>query len=417
VLFYFYKKEKKRRKRRYSRFSRLRRFFRIDRCVFFKNWCFISKKPYLCSVFHNTRLTYTATVKLGDEPGQAQYAYTAEGIYDYDPYGKILRSFIKSTEKYLTTGHERDTETDLDYRGARFYDSEVVRFLSLDPLAHSYPSLSPYNYVGGNPLMFIDPTGAQITGAGVSGVLSFFGGMINALSAGQVGQATGQRANEAMEEKSPQHWGYARVSVETRELTRAVPIDEKSFNYGLVSSKVALSEATAKEIYYIPLQIDSKGNITFSGDADYDEADSYEKRSDLDITPDNVGGSRLDGNRMTIPITVKGPSGTITRAIDVGVGGDIKFEPLGIGAGIDGSTSVSSGSEHSQSGGRFGMAINLKLAMTADKRQVTYKAYVTKNYGRLILASTPTGSKFQHHYIMFKNLDVKLLKGHDFPND
>jgi hypothetical protein len=80
-VFYFYKKEKKRRKRRYSRFSGLRRFFRIDRCVFFKNWCFISKKPYLCSVFHNTRLTYTATVKLDDEPGQEQYAYTAKGIF------------------------------------------------------------------------------------------------------------------------------------------------------------------------------------------------------------------------------------------------------------------------------------------------------------------------------------------------
>jgi RHS repeat-associated protein len=110
-------------------------------------------------VFQNTRLTYTATVVLGDEPGQAQYAYTAEGIYDYDPYGKILRSYTKSTEKYLTTAHERDTETDLDYRGARFYDSEVVRFLSLDPLAAKYANLSPYNYVAGNPVMLIDPTG------------------------------------------------------------------------------------------------------------------------------------------------------------------------------------------------------------------------------------------------------------------
>jgi RHS repeat-associated protein len=116
-------------------------------------------------VFQNTRLTYTATVKLGDEPSQAQYTYTAEGIYDYDPYGKILRSFTrtKAGEKYLTTGHERDTETDLDYRGARFYDSEVVRFLSLDPLAAKYSSWSAYNYVLGNPVRLVDKDGQAPT--------------------------------------------------------------------------------------------------------------------------------------------------------------------------------------------------------------------------------------------------------------
>jgi RHS repeat-associated protein len=61
----------------------------------------------------------------------------------------------------LTTGHERDTETDLDYRGARFYDSDVVRFLSLDPLAAKYAAWSAYNYVLGNPVMFTDPTGQE----------------------------------------------------------------------------------------------------------------------------------------------------------------------------------------------------------------------------------------------------------------
>ena len=110
----------------------------------------------------NTRLTYSATATLGEET--ATIIYTAETLYDYDPYGKVLRSFVRlgSTEKYLTTGHERDTETDLDYRGARFYDSEVVRFLSLDPLAAKYAAWSAYNYVLGNPVMLVDPTGAKV---------------------------------------------------------------------------------------------------------------------------------------------------------------------------------------------------------------------------------------------------------------
>ena len=78
---------------------------------------------------------------------------------DYFPYGKILRQFIKTPEKYVTTGHERDVETGLDYRGARFYDSDVARFLSLDPLAAEFAEWSAYNYVLGNPVMLVDPDG------------------------------------------------------------------------------------------------------------------------------------------------------------------------------------------------------------------------------------------------------------------
>jgi len=81
-------------------------------------------------------------------------------IADYFPYGKVLREYVNGDkERYLTTQHERDNETGLDYRGARYYDSDVARFLSLDPLASDYPSWSDYNYVMGNPIMLIDPTG------------------------------------------------------------------------------------------------------------------------------------------------------------------------------------------------------------------------------------------------------------------
>jgi RHS repeat-associated protein len=79
---------------------------------------------------------------------------------DYFPYGKILREYVNAEpEKYLTTHHERDRETGLDYRGARYYDSEVARFLSLDPLAVQRASQSPYNYVSGNPISRTDPDG------------------------------------------------------------------------------------------------------------------------------------------------------------------------------------------------------------------------------------------------------------------
>jgi RHS repeat-associated protein len=100
----------------------------------------------------NTRLSYNATPSCSGAP-----LYTATAAFDYYPYGKVLREFGASV--YMTTAHERDAESGLDYRGARFYDSEVARFLSLDPLAVKYASLSAYAYVAGNPVIIVDSDG------------------------------------------------------------------------------------------------------------------------------------------------------------------------------------------------------------------------------------------------------------------
>jgi len=40
--------------------------------------------------------------------------------------------------------------------------SLVSRWLSQDPLAAKYPSMSPYNFVGNNPIIFVDPDGRDI---------------------------------------------------------------------------------------------------------------------------------------------------------------------------------------------------------------------------------------------------------------
>jgi len=105
------------------------------------------------------RVTYTAGCK--QEQGNAPYReLTLEHAADYHPYGSILREWRNGeAEKYLTTHHERDTETGLDYRGARYYDSDVARFLSLDPNASDYANWSAYNYVLGNPVSIVDPDG------------------------------------------------------------------------------------------------------------------------------------------------------------------------------------------------------------------------------------------------------------------
>ena len=61
------------------------------------------------------------------------------------------------------TGKERDEETGYGYFGARYMDHELMTmWLSVDPMADKYPSLSPYNYCAWNPVKLVDPDGREI---------------------------------------------------------------------------------------------------------------------------------------------------------------------------------------------------------------------------------------------------------------
>ena len=76
-----------------------------------------------------------------------------------------LKYNIRSSQKYCFTftGKERDSETSFSYFGARYYDSDILTgWLSVDPMADKYPSLSPYAYCAWNPVRLVDPDGEEI---------------------------------------------------------------------------------------------------------------------------------------------------------------------------------------------------------------------------------------------------------------
>ena len=64
-------------------------------------------------------------------------------------------------EKVGYTGHAYDPESGLTYAGARFYDSAVGRFLSIDPVGFTGTAFSfnHYAYANNNPYAYTDPTG------------------------------------------------------------------------------------------------------------------------------------------------------------------------------------------------------------------------------------------------------------------
>ena len=102
---------------------------------------------------------------------------TAENVerHDYEPYGlEMLPATNQASNTHQFTGHERDTlggapSAALDYMHARFYGSNMGRFLSPDPgmdVDRANPqSWNRYAYVRNNPINAVDQDGENIVWA------------------------------------------------------------------------------------------------------------------------------------------------------------------------------------------------------------------------------------------------------------
>lgn len=60
---------------------------------------------------------------------------------------------------YHFNAKEVDPETGYHYYGARYYNSNLSIWLSVDPLSHLSPNETPFHFVSNNPIMRTDPDG------------------------------------------------------------------------------------------------------------------------------------------------------------------------------------------------------------------------------------------------------------------
>ena len=89
--------------------------------------------------------------------------------YSYDAWGKCtIKSNVNNIaaiNPFRYRGYYYDTETELYYLNARYYDPEIGRFISPDGTEYLEPEtingLNLYAYCGNNPVMYMDPAGTS----------------------------------------------------------------------------------------------------------------------------------------------------------------------------------------------------------------------------------------------------------------
>jgi RHS repeat-associated protein len=143
----------------------------------------------------NGSLYYT-----GDHLGSTQALTDASGNVveqiAYDSFGNGGSALTR----YGYTGREHDPVTNLMYYRARFYDPQVGRFISEDPIGFGGLDVNLYGYVHNNPLHFNDPSGLRrchpLLGAIMGGLLGAgtgagAGGVLGAIAGGSVAAVGG----------------------------------------------------------------------------------------------------------------------------------------------------------------------------------------------------------------------------------
>jgi len=116
----------------------------------------------LAAEINNTRIYYHAD-GLGSITTLTNHMGHKVQEYDYDSFGNIKSTPFWIKQPFTYTGREYDSETNLYYYRARYYDSNAGRFITRDPIGFNSGEMNLYNYVDGNSVNKVDPLGLYET--------------------------------------------------------------------------------------------------------------------------------------------------------------------------------------------------------------------------------------------------------------
>lgn len=186
------------------------------------------------------KITYTHFDPLGSTIGESDEQGSFKQRFRYEPFGK-LTDYNHNESEPGYTGHVYDQELGLNYMQARYYDPEIGRFYSNDPmyylghlsrgnLVHGF---GRYTYANNNPYKYTDPDGELAHIA----IGAFAGGLVSGVAYALTTD------NFSAKDLAINVAGGAAVGA----LTAAVPgaIAAGSLNFGSKAANIAASGGNA----------------------------------------------------------------------------------------------------------------------------------------------------------------------------
>jgi len=151
------------------------------------------------AMLRSSATSYYNADGLGSVTSLTNSSGAAAQTYAFDSFGKLTASSGSLTNPFQYTAREFDTETNLDYYRARYYDPLTGRFLNEDSIRWFSGTINFYDYVHNDPQDLIDPLGLSAAKSATAdcianGLGALFPGVI-----ASVGTAT---------EKVGGHWNF-----------------------------------------------------------------------------------------------------------------------------------------------------------------------------------------------------------------
>ena len=170
---------------------------------------------------------------------------------NYYPFGKAHTKVVDTINRYLYNGKEmQDSSGFYDY-GARYYNPNIGRFLTIDRYAEKYYMLTPYQYAANNPIKYIDVNGDSI-------------GPTNNLTKDQMNAMT-QFAATKEGNKFLSNYAKAGQQVFGQTFNKSGKYDKKGINLNYQNRASLKTSSTDKPINNLHSGIDINVNIASKG--------------------------------------------------------------------------------------------------------------------------------------------------------
>lgn len=126
--------------------------------AFNKNYAFLEKNN---SAFESEEKYFYHTDYLGSVIAVSNISGDIVWQSEYSPFGEQTGTIGILSDQGKFTGKDLDYDTGLYYFNARWYDSDLGRFITEDPIRDG---MNWYAYTANNPMTFIDPSGLKKIG-------------------------------------------------------------------------------------------------------------------------------------------------------------------------------------------------------------------------------------------------------------